>query len=141
MDSYAVFLTASCRSHMSSYDCSDSPFPHCRKWQYEVRRRNAYKSEWVLYQLQFSSFLLSNFLLKFFCAWRLEHKTTMRASSVFCAYSQVCDVIADIKALRDNSDEEFKFFKRPQNWERTSMDRTLNCQSQGSILDKCIKAH
>ena len=52
----------------------------------------------------------------------------MRVSSVSCAYSQVCDVIADVKALRDNSDQEFlKKFKRPQKWDR-------------SIIDKCVEA-
>ena len=68
------------------------------------------KANGFLYQLQYSSFLLCfKILLEFFTVLRcLSTKLQMRASSVLCAYSQVCDVIADITTLRDNSDQEFK---------------------------------
>ena len=68
------------------------------------------KANGFLYQLQSSSFLLCfKILLEFFTVLRcLSTKLQMRASSVLCAYSQVCDVIADITTLRDNSDQEFK---------------------------------
>ena len=145
IDSYAVFLELFPAVH-ACLQAMIVPTHHFHtaaggNWNWDGETLT--KANGFLYQLQSSSFLLCfKILLEFFTVLRcLSTKLQMRASSVLCAYSQVCDVIADITTLRDNSDQEFKrILTRPQNWANTSMGRTLNCQSQGSTADKCIEA-